>query len=127
MHRRTAKPPNISSQLHAAVQALAVDDFLARVEVALAAYGFRGDNSLALTNVCRDESTGACTIARPARFSASFFPAGSAFLVFVALACPRALPALCASAGCRARCACVRKTPRLVQGCTCGGGLTSVI
>jgi hypothetical protein len=38
--------------------ALAVDDFLARVEVALAAYGFRGDNSLALTNVCRDESTG---------------------------------------------------------------------
>ena len=38
--------------------ALAVDDFLARTEVALASYGFRGDNSLALTNVCRDESTG---------------------------------------------------------------------
>lgn len=38
--------------------ALSADDFLARVEVALAAYGFRGDNSLALTNVCRDESTG---------------------------------------------------------------------
>jgi hypothetical protein len=38
--------------------AMSADDFLARVEVALAAYGFRGDNSLSLTNVCRDEATG---------------------------------------------------------------------
>ena len=28
------------------------------VQVSLAAYGFRGDSSLALTCVCRDESTG---------------------------------------------------------------------
>eukprot|EP01025_Chloroclados_australasicus_P046802 TRINITY_DN5174_c1_g1_i1.p1 TRINITY_DN5174_c1_g1~~TRINITY_DN5174_c1_g1_i1.p1 ORF type:complete len:499 (-),score=81.53 TRINITY_DN5174_c1_g1_i1:334-1713(-) len=37
--------------------ALGADDWLSRVEVMLAAFGFRGDNSLALTNVCRDEST----------------------------------------------------------------------
>ncbi|KAI8472832.1 MAG: low-CO2-inducible protein [Monoraphidium minutum] len=37
--------------------ALGVDDFMARVEVALAAHGFRGDNSIAMTNLCRDEVT----------------------------------------------------------------------
>lgn len=37
--------------------ALGLDDFLGRVEVALAAHGFRGDNSIAVTNLCRDEST----------------------------------------------------------------------
>ncbi|KAG2425052.1 hypothetical protein HXX76_013961 [Chlamydomonas incerta] len=36
--------------------ALSVDDFMARVEVALAGYGFTGDNSIAMTNLCRDES-----------------------------------------------------------------------
>lgn len=37
--------------------ALSLDDFLGRVEVALGAHGFRGDNSIAVTNLCRDEST----------------------------------------------------------------------
>lgn len=31
--------------------------FFARVEVALAAYGFTGDNTIACSNVCRDEIT----------------------------------------------------------------------
>lgn len=37
-------------------KALSADDFLARVEVALAGYGFTGDNSIAMSNLCRDES-----------------------------------------------------------------------
>ncbi|PNH04819.1 hypothetical protein TSOC_008923 [Tetrabaena socialis] len=36
--------------------ALSVDDFIARVEVALAGYGFTGDNAIAMSNLCRDES-----------------------------------------------------------------------
>ncbi|KAG2488590.1 hypothetical protein HYH03_012909 [Edaphochlamys debaryana] len=36
--------------------ALSVDDFMARVEVALAGYGFTGDNAIAMSNLCRDES-----------------------------------------------------------------------
>ncbi|EFJ44558.1 low-CO2 inducible protein [Volvox carteri f. nagariensis] len=36
--------------------ALSVDDFISRVEVALAGYGFTGDNSIAMSNLCRDES-----------------------------------------------------------------------
>lgn len=37
--------------------ALGVDDFIARVEVALCGYGFTGSNSIAMTNLCRDEVT----------------------------------------------------------------------
>jgi hypothetical protein len=37
--------------------ALGVDDFMARIEVMLSGYGFRGDNSIAMTNLCRDEVT----------------------------------------------------------------------
>lgn len=37
--------------------ALPVDDFLHRLEIALFAYGFTGDNSIACTNLCRDEIT----------------------------------------------------------------------
>jgi hypothetical protein len=37
--------------------ALGVDDFINRLEVALFAYGFAGDNSIAMTNLCRDEIT----------------------------------------------------------------------
>lgn len=37
--------------------ALSADDFIGRAEAALCAYGFLGDNTLALTNLCRDEST----------------------------------------------------------------------
>jgi len=36
--------------------ALGVDDFMARLEMALAAYGFTGDNAIAMSNLCRDES-----------------------------------------------------------------------
>ena len=37
--------------------ALGVDDFLARLEVALFAHGFTGENSIAMSNLCRDEVT----------------------------------------------------------------------
>ncbi|GBF99461.1 hypothetical protein Rsub_11947, partial [Raphidocelis subcapitata] len=37
--------------------ALGVDDFMSRVEIALSAHGFRGENSIAMTNLCRDEVT----------------------------------------------------------------------
>jgi hypothetical protein len=37
--------------------ALGVDDFIARVEVALCYFGFTGDNTIAVTNLCRDEVT----------------------------------------------------------------------
>ncbi|KAL4436585.1 hypothetical protein ABPG75_003724 [Micractinium tetrahymenae] len=37
--------------------ALGADDFLARLEIALFAYGFSGDNSIAMLNLCRDEIT----------------------------------------------------------------------
>ncbi|GIL65559.1 hypothetical protein Vafri_19309 [Volvox africanus] len=37
--------------------ALGVDDFMARVEIALAGFGFTGDNTIAMTNLCRDEVT----------------------------------------------------------------------
>ncbi|KAJ9513520.1 hypothetical protein QJQ45_006164 [Haematococcus lacustris] len=36
---------------------LGVDDFMARVEVALSGFGFTGENSIAMTNLCRDEVT----------------------------------------------------------------------
>lgn len=37
--------------------ALGVDDFMARLEVALSGFGFTGENSIAMTNLCRDEVT----------------------------------------------------------------------
>lgn len=37
--------------------ALGVDDFIARLEVALSGFGFTGENSIAMTNLCRDEVT----------------------------------------------------------------------
>ncbi len=36
---------------------MGVDDFISRVEVVLSGYGFKGDNSIAMTNLCRDEVT----------------------------------------------------------------------
>lgn len=36
--------------------ALSVDDYMTRVEIALAGYGFTGDNTIAMSNLCRDES-----------------------------------------------------------------------
>lgn len=35
--------------------ALSVDDYITRVEIALAGYGFTGDNTIAMSNLCRDE------------------------------------------------------------------------
>nr|AXF41557.1 LCI420 protein [Chlorella sp. ArM0029B] len=35
---------------------LSADDYMSRVEVALAGYGFTGDNTIAMSNLCRDES-----------------------------------------------------------------------
>mmetsp|Transcript_65297 Transcript_65297/g.206259 ORF Transcript_65297/g.206259 Transcript_65297/m.206259 type:complete len:379 (-) Transcript_65297:323-1459(-) len=37
--------------------ALGCEDFLNRMEIALSRYGFNGDNSIAMTNLCRDEIT----------------------------------------------------------------------
>lgn len=36
---------------------MGVDDFIARTEVALCYFGFTGDNTIAVTNLCRDEVT----------------------------------------------------------------------
>lgn len=36
---------------------LKIDDYLARVEILLSKFGFDGKNSIAMMNVCRDEST----------------------------------------------------------------------
>jgi hypothetical protein len=51
---------------------LSADDFLARVEVILCAQGFRGDNSIAVTNLCRDESTGILKSKIESIFGANF-------------------------------------------------------
>lgn len=37
--------------------ALGIDDFINRVEIALYSFGFSGDNSIAMINLCRDEIT----------------------------------------------------------------------
>jgi len=37
--------------------ALGADDFISRAEIVLSGYGFTGDNSIAMTNLCRDEIT----------------------------------------------------------------------
>ncbi len=36
---------------------LGVDDFIARMEIALHAYGFQDSNTIACSNLCRDEVT----------------------------------------------------------------------
>ena len=53
-------------------RALSMDDFLMRVEVALGLHNFRGDNALALVNVCRDEATGILKSRIDSIFGASF-------------------------------------------------------
>ncbi|GFR49404.1 hypothetical protein Agub_g11456, partial [Astrephomene gubernaculifera] len=52
--------------------AMGVDDFMGRVEVALAGFGFTGDNSIAMTNLCRDESTQVMKDKIEAIFGSSF-------------------------------------------------------
>ncbi|KAG2452129.1 hypothetical protein HYH02_003161 [Chlamydomonas schloesseri] len=55
-----ARAPGLAERLAEVTKhfptALSVDDFMSRVEVALAGYGFTGDNSIAMSNLCRDES-----------------------------------------------------------------------
>lgn len=53
-------------------QAMSMDDFLMRVEVALGLHNFRGDNALALVNVSRDEATGILKSRIDAIFGATF-------------------------------------------------------
>mmetsp|Transcript_18930 Transcript_18930/g.48033 ORF Transcript_18930/g.48033 Transcript_18930/m.48033 type:complete len:464 (-) Transcript_18930:152-1543(-) len=52
--------------------ALGVDDFMARVEVALSGFGFTGDNTIAMTNLCRDEVTTVLKDKIEAVFGSSF-------------------------------------------------------
>ncbi|KAK9810578.1 hypothetical protein WJX73_001642 [Symbiochloris irregularis] len=52
--------------------ALGVDDFLSRVEIALFELGFDGANSIAMTNLCRDEVTAVLKTKIEEIFGASF-------------------------------------------------------
>ncbi|KAG2486879.1 hypothetical protein HYH03_014473 [Edaphochlamys debaryana] len=52
--------------------AMGVDDFMGRVEVSLAGFGFTGDNSIAMTNLCRDEVTQVLKDKIEAIFGSSF-------------------------------------------------------
>jgi hypothetical protein len=52
--------------------ALGVDDFLHRLEIALYAYGFHGDNAIAMVNLCRDEITAPLKSKIDAVFGSSF-------------------------------------------------------
>lgn len=52
--------------------AMAADDYLSRCEVMLCAHGFRGDNTIGVSNLCRDESTGILKSKIEAIFGANF-------------------------------------------------------
>eukprot|EP00892_Ulva_mutabilis_P006024 jgi/Ulvmu1/3794/UM018_0004.1 len=52
--------------------AMSAGDFLSRVEVALGQRGLRGDNSIAVTNLCRDEATALLKDKIDAVFGATF-------------------------------------------------------
>jgi len=52
--------------------ALGIDDFLHRLEIALYAYGFNGDNSIAMVNLCRDEITVSLKVKIDQVFGSSF-------------------------------------------------------
>uniref|UniRef100_A0A6U2J374 Limiting CO2-inducible protein B/C beta carbonyic anhydrase domain-containing protein n=1 Tax=Chlamydomonas euryale TaxID=1486919 RepID=A0A6U2J374_9CHLO len=56
--------------------ALGIDDFIARVEVVLSGYGFTGDNSIACTNLCRDEVTAVLKDKIESVFGSSFMTNG---------------------------------------------------
>lgn len=56
--RHPSLPPVFQTVLKHFPTALSVDDYITRVEIALAGYGFTGDNSIAMTNLCRDEVRG---------------------------------------------------------------------
>ncbi|KAI7836363.1 hypothetical protein COHA_009756, partial [Chlorella ohadii] len=50
----TARANKVQEQF---ASAMGADDFIQRVEMALYAFGFNGDNSIAMVNLCRDEVT----------------------------------------------------------------------
>ncbi|KAL4520247.1 hypothetical protein Ndes2526B_g01226 [Nannochloris sp. 'desiccata'] len=52
--------------------ALGIDDFLHRLEIALYAYGFNGDNAIAMVNLCRDEITVSLKVKIDQVFGSSF-------------------------------------------------------
>jgi hypothetical protein len=52
--------------------ALGVDDFLSRLEIALFSHGFTGENSIAMSNLCRDEVTSGLKHKIDAVFGSSF-------------------------------------------------------
>jgi hypothetical protein len=51
---------------------LGIDDFIARMEMALYGFGFTGDNTIACSNLCRDEVTATLKHKLDAVFGASF-------------------------------------------------------
>ena len=51
---------------------LGVDDFLSRLEIALFSHGFTGENSIAMSNLCRDEVTSGLKAKIDAVFGSSF-------------------------------------------------------
>jgi len=62
-----------AAQVHEHFQdALGIDDFIARTEIALCSQGFRGENSIACSNLCRDESTGFLKSKIDSLFGSSF-------------------------------------------------------
>lgn len=52
--------------------ALGVDDFLSRLEIALFSHGFTGENSIAMSNLCRDEVTSGLKAKIDTVFGSSF-------------------------------------------------------
>ncbi|PNH06654.1 hypothetical protein TSOC_006951, partial [Tetrabaena socialis] len=52
--------------------AISLDDFMARTEIMLAGFGFTGDNTIAMTNLCRDEVTQVVKDKIEACFGSSF-------------------------------------------------------
>lgn len=52
--------------------AIGIDDFLHRLEIALFAFGFNGDNSIAMVNLCRDEITATLKLKIDQLFGSSF-------------------------------------------------------
>ncbi|KAL4439983.1 hypothetical protein ABPG75_002984 [Micractinium tetrahymenae] len=65
----TARVTTVADEFPGAIGA---DDFIQRVEIALYGFGFSGDNSIAMVNLCRDEVTGPLKQKIDAVFGASF-------------------------------------------------------
>lgn len=70
--KRTTLAQRHATLLEHFPSAMGVDDLMGRVEVALAGFGFTGDNSIAMTNLCRDEVTAVLKEKIEAVFGSSF-------------------------------------------------------